>query len=109
MPINSDAATTPRILPSPPRMTTMKQSMMVLVAMPSSIGNSGAEMAPARPASAAPTPNTALRMVAAGNPRMRTISPSLLAARTSMPKVLFSSTKKSTTETSRPKAMTNSR
>ncbi|MCY1544697.1 hypothetical protein D9M68_805970 [compost metagenome] len=87
----------------------MKQSMMVLVAMPNSIGNSGAEMAPARPASAAPMPNTALRMRAAGRPRMRTISPSLLAARTSMPKVLFSSMKKSAAQTSRPKTITNKR
>ena len=73
-PISSDARNAPANEPMPPTTTTTKMMEPTVAAMPGSVTNALPPITPAKPASAAPPPNTSMNTRGTLWPRVSTVS-----------------------------------
>ena len=93
-PIMSEATKAPAREPSPPTTMTTKRIGPSSAAIEGCVTSAGPAITPARPASAAPAPNTSIKIRGTSWPSMATISGWVSAAWMTRPtRVLFSATK----------------
>ena len=84
-PTSTAATKAPRIEPMPPMTITTKARIRIWSPMPGSTDRIGATIAPAKPASMAPKPNTIMNSRLMSTPSAETIGALVAPARTSMP------------------------
>ena len=99
------ATNAPGIEPRPPTTVTTNTSAMIARSMPRFAGSRGSCSAPAAPASAAPSANTAVCSRACGTPSAAASVRFSAAARISRPKRVLRTSKVSATSTSGPSAI----
>ena len=99
----------PRRLPRPPITTTMKAGTRMLTSMSMETPSTGAAATPASAASADPKAKTDEKSSETLMPRPSAVALSSTAARTIAPRRLRSSSRHSSTASTRPKPMMNTR
>ena len=107
-PISSEARKAPAIEPRPPTTTTTKASTITARSICSVIDSRGICSAPASPARKAPRANTPVNSTRRFTPSASAITPSLVAARTSMPQRVRWNSHHNTPNTSGPAASSSS-
>lgn len=104
-PTRRPATKAPRTEPTPPMTMTTKVRISTESPMPGSTDRIGATIAPAKPASMAPSPNTTRNSRRMSMPSAATIGPLLAPARSRMPRRVWLTRRWRPSAVARPAAM----